>query len=79
MIQLIKCISKTQIMSQHNLQDNMLLAAKVVCQIEVSSSLFDHLPAFPAAVQQLDICIFFYTARCSSVIAAVQKACSCVH
>lgn len=79
MIQLLKCIPKTQIMSQHNLRDNMLLAAKVVRQIEVSSSLFDHLPAFSAAAQQPDVCVCFYTGRCSSVIAAVQKACSRVH
>lgn len=60
-----------------------LLTAKVVFKTEVSSSLFDHLSAFPHcwsdAVQQLDICIFFYTACCSSVIAAVQKACSGMH
>lgn len=60
-----------------------LFTAKVVFQTEFSSSLFDHLSAFPHcwsdAMQQLDIRIFFYTARCSSVIAAVQKACSCMH
>lgn len=60
-----------------------LLTAKVVFQTEVSSSLFDRLPAFPRcwsdAVQRLNIRIFFYTAWCSSVIAAVQKACSCMH
>lgn len=61
----------------------MPLAAKVMFPAEVSSSLFAHLSAFAQcwsnAVQQLHIYIFFYTVWCSSVIAAVRKACSCMH